>query len=319
MSRNNRLIYVVAGIVFGLGVTAVPVDSLGFNSTPSTVTLQNQIETEYTTTQNIVVEHSGAATSYFITFSTGNSGSFLTRIMEYRYFFFFIRELEYQLVNDLSDRITLKDLSYGGLSSDEVLTGSFSASGSLQTQVVSFGALVPPEQFPVRGTYRDTITVSLYQGTLDNYNPTPVETVQMQVQATMPDYTKIAVVNPGDPFTPSGRSLAFLFGTLIWGESRNCDVVVRSNNAFNFRITSENLGVMSHIDPGINDSIGYDFVFDGQVLDLSSPNGATPTGWLSGSTGYEGIRYPVEVVIRQYGQVEAGTYQDNITITVTSY
>jgi hypothetical protein len=93
--------------------------------------------------------------------------------------------------------------------------------------------------------------------------------------------------------------------------------LVRSNETFGVSIESQNAGVMAIQTAGDSSTVPYRLSIDGSAVDLSSGN---PVSVLSsvGPTVLAGRRHPISVEILDYGFATDGTYQDNLTITVTA-
>jgi spore coat protein U-like protein len=146
-----------------LSAASIPVwgqITLRFQSTPRNVSGVYVVDSPVVLNQSLSVRHRGAATSYFVTFSAGQSGSFTARAALSAAG----GQLLYQIYAAAGSSSILKDLS-GYPSISEVLAGSLPASGSFQRADHTFIIVPGPAQFPLAGTYQDSVTIRLYEGT----------------------------------------------------------------------------------------------------------------------------------------------------------
>lgn len=255
----------------------------------------------------VQVRHRGPAKSFFVTISTGQSGSFADRTLVNG-----SDTLTYQLHSDSVQYSVVKDLSVP-VTDSEVLAGyaaEFTDTG-WQTVDLSYVITIPAGQSLVAGTYSDSLTLTLYEGTLDNY--TEANTATLSISGPVASTIDMAIVDTGAAFpgwNPQ-RTRLLDFGDLTVGESLACDLLVEANCAFKVHFQSENAGVMVNSDPADTSVVPYTLRVDGAVTDLSSGDpvqvGQSPT-----------IRFPVEVTIGDFGTATAGTYEDVITITVAA-
>ncbi len=252
----------------------------------------------------------GSSTSYFLTFSTGQSGTFATRWAQSAAG----GRVNYQFFDDTTSRNVLKDLS-ANPSASEVLSGTNSASGFV-TMTAGFAAAIAGGQLPVAGTYTDSVTMTIYAGTLGG-TQTSNATQAVSVSITVPALIDLSLVPTGGSFNPSATSAIMDFGMLSMGELRSTDLLVRSNASYTVSLQSQNGGVMTNSIAGDTSTVPYTLSFASTPVALPA---GTPTTVVATAppTSAGGTRYPIQVTIGDFGMATAGTYQDNITITVTA-
>lgn len=241
------------------------------------------------------------ACNYFITFDEGTSGTFNRTLVNGP------NILNYQLYDQASQANILKDLP--SATANEVISGSFTGRGSQQ---LSFFLVIPAEQVVRPGVYRDTITMTAYEGDLSSY--TQDHTRNLRISVTVLEQLDLSLVNPGGSFNPALTSRLIDFGILQTGEFSDFDLRVRSNIGYSVTLSSLNLGNMAHMTPPDPSLIPYTLTANSANVDLSGPattviNTPLPTSPL-------GVPYPMRITVGTIGNASAGVYQDNITITV---
>lgn len=257
--------------------------------------------------QTLTLKHKGDALDYFLTYSSGDSGQWNNRQVSNSG-----SVLSYQVYSDSSKINVLKDLG-DNPSANELITGSFAASGSFQFTTISYTIYVPIGQFDLAGVYNDAFDVTLYSGNLSAYTQEGSKTHGLKV--TMPASLELSVTPTGIPFDDSSTSMNMNFGILQSGASRSADAVVRTNSPYSVLIQSDNGGLLTHMDSLIADTVPYTLLFNGSSTDLS---GTTPIMIVSGATvtPWEGTRYPIDITINDFGMASEGYYSDSITITI---
>ncbi len=288
---------------WAVGGTEWRVDNatLGFTYDPGTGLVANQ---------RLVVQHRGPESDYFVTISTGQSGTFANREL---------RDgsgntLTYQLYQTTALQDVIKDLS-ASPNQAEVLTGSAPEYTGFLTEAldVSYVIYIPPGQTLSAGTYTDSLNLTLYSGAFGS--GTQEDTGTLSVEGPVTATVSIVLVSPGDPWpTYTFQETAdqtMDFGELATGESLGYDLLVESNASFFIALASANAGVMAHTDAGDASIVPYSLTFDGGLVDLSS-GGDVIVG------NSPGFRYSIVVTINEYGAASQGSYEDVVTITVTA-
>jgi hypothetical protein len=195
----------------------------------------------------------------------------------------------------------------------EVISGSTSSTG---TQVIplSFTFFVPTGQVVPPGTYTDQVTFSVYPA----YNSTgmPDTTATITFSVVVAAGAAISIVPTGSSFNSSAPQLTMDFGVLQTGASQSADVLIKQNNNCTVNYSSANSGVLKQIPTPTTDQIPYTLSAEGQTISLAQPGSITlPSGV---SPQPNGNRYPLTVTIGTVGNPSAGTYQDEITISVVA-
>lgn len=275
------------------------------------------LDQEVVISQTISVNHkdkTGGAVSFFITFSTGQSGTFTNRELRSAG----ADVMYYNIYDNNIERNILKDLS-ANPSNDQVLTGSFTAEeaavGGGTTKDITFTVILDPDQFPLAGTYQDTIEIKLYEGTPANSSGKPADTETMDISSVMDPVLEMSLLPDGGGFDVSSTSLTLDFGTMYSGSTRSADLRVRSNSTYGAQIRSANGGVMLIQDPNDSSVVPYLLTVNGNSVNLSS-GADQPIADLAGPTGENGDLYDIDVQIQDYGMASEGLYSDILTITV---
>lgn len=256
---------------------------------------------------SIEVFHFDDPTDYFITISGGQNGTTSNRISMNPS----NNSIEYFLYNNLSDKIIIKDLSTTP-SSNEVISGSLPNGHTRQT--VTYNLYIPPGAFHPGGQYSDTVTVSLYKGNLSSYTFSDSRDLTFNIQ--VPDVIDISLVPLGANFDINSSNMTFDFGELFPGQTKNADIIVRSNLSYEVSLSSQNGSILKSIDPANSSEIPYICSINGSTITLPP---LTPAVILQGiPTSNTGDRNRIDIVIGNFWDVGSGTYEDNITITLSA-
>ena len=307
---NNRtpvLVFLAACVLFP-GVLGG--QTLRFGTTPATVTGTCQLDTEVSLPQTIQVRHKGAATSYFVTFSTGSSGSFAARTAVNGG-----RVLQYQIYDNLTNRNVQKDLTASPAAS-EVISGSMPQSNGFQTQTGAFTVYLLPGQLPPAGIYTDTITMKLYPGTVGS--PGAVQdTASFIVSITVNAALDIALVPRGAPFSIYGTSLALNLGVLAAGGTGSVDLVIRSNSLNSVTVSSQAGGVLKNVDTTDPSTVPYSLAVNGTPASLAA-GVPWPIVTSAPATAFAGSRYTLTFTVGTAVWPTEGSYSDVLTFQATA-
>lgn len=129
--------------------------------------------------------------------------------------------------------------------------------------------------------------------------------------------TELALVNSGAPFDPKAQAQKLDFDKLTKGKAKGFDLRVRSNAGYHVLLESENGGVMKNLDPRASGSIPYLLHLGSLPVNLSRGR-QTALSRNNRLTDRNGDRHELLVTIGEIGNAPAGTYRDNITISVIS-
>jgi hypothetical protein len=195
----------------------------------------------------------------------------------------------------------------------EVISGSVAGLAS-QVIPLSFLFFVAPGQVVPPGTYTDQITFSVYPAYNSTGAPDITQTITFSV--VVGAGAAISIVPTGSSFNSAAPQLTLDFGTLQTGQAKSCDVLILQNNNCTVNYTSANKGVLKQIPTPTADQIPYTLSASGLNIDLTQPGSITlPSGV---SPQPNGNRYPLIITIGTLGNPAAGTYQDQIIISVVA-
>ena len=196
---------------------------------------------------------------------------------------------------------------------NEVISGSLAGQSS-QVVPLSFIYYIAPGQVVPPGTYTDQITFSVYPAYNSTGAPDVSQTITLSV--VVGAGAAISIVPTGSSFNSSAPQLTLDFGTLQTGQAKSCDVLIKQNNNCTVNYSSANNGVLKQIPTPTADQIPYTLSASGLNIDLTQPGRITlPSGV---SPQPNGNRYPLIITIGTLGNPAAGTYQDQIIISVVA-
>jgi len=242
--------------------------------------------------------------NYFVTFSRNSSGNY-NRVLKNG-----STQISYQIYKDASLATVLKDRPEA--TSSEVISGT-APNTTPVTIPLTFIVYIPPGQVVGPGTYTDTVTLSVYNGsfTSGQADATVTITISAQIRAV----ADLALVASGASFAAS-TSRTLDFGNLAPGQNLGCDLRIRSNIGYTIALASQNRGVLKAPTP-ITFTIPYAMILRGQTLDLT-PAQATFPATSPFITDNNGQTYGVGVTIGTFTDPPAGTYTDVVTVTLTT-
>lgn len=219
--------------------------------------------------------------------------------------------LEYQIHDSLNRRMSLKDMP--SADANEVIQSSFGPGETIKE--LSYVIVVPPGQIKPSGRYNDAIKVTLYSGTPNDFVQKDSRTVTFSIMVD--EVAEMSLAKAGSSFDPGRKSQAMDFGPLEKGKAKGFDLRVRSNVGYHVTLESENGGVLKNIDPQYKDTIQYVLKTDGKPVSLGSGR-QTPISKNNRLTDPNGDRHEILVTVGDTSKVTAGTYRDNVLITVIS-
>ena len=250
----------------------------------------------------VTISNKKGSCSYFLTFSSGQAGSYSRQMRDGG------NNLQYQLFDSPSQSNILKDLP--SASAGEVLQGTLDGREEPQHD---FYLVLPPQQVVPPGVYQDTITITLYEGTLSSY--TEIRSRNVRLQAVVGEQIDVSITDNAMPFDTGQTSRIIDFGILTEGETSIFDILVRSNAGYTVTLESQNSGAMRILDPTDPSIVPYVFQVNGAAINLSGGNPVTVSNSVA-RTPPGGITHDVEVTVGEIGEATAGNYEDNIMITV---
>jgi spore coat protein U-like protein len=256
-------------------------------------------------TSSFVVSRGGGSgrVDFFVTFSGASPGA-PTRVLNGNN-----RSLQYQIYDSLSFGSVL-----GGLpsaTSSQALRGRFS--GAEQKQQFTFVIAIPGMQICPPGEYSGAVTLTLCEGTLDRF--TEIESHTIRISSRVSAATELSLVSQGSAFTPDAVMKKLDFGSLTKDKWLGFDLRVRSNTVYDVLLESENGGHLKSGDPKESSVIPYTLTIAGASVDLRQRIAIAGPQTSARSTE-QGERLEMVVKIGDTEEASAGSYRDNIIITV---
>jgi hypothetical protein len=220
-------------------------------------------------------------------------------------------QIDYQIYDSVARRTALRELP--AATASEVLRGAFRPGEEIKD--LSYVIVVPPGQLTRAGLYNDPIKITVYQGEPEDFIEQDSKTVLFSIRVD--PVTELSLGESGATFDPKAKSHRLDFGTLTKGKAGGFDLRIRSNAGYHVTLESEHGGVMKHVDPRVAGTIPYVLRVDGaptglgrdQQVSLSRRNRLTDSS---------GDRHELSVIIGAVGGAAAGTYQDNLTVSVVA-
>lgn len=193
--------------------------------------------------------------------------------------------------------------------------GASSRTGTYYIEVPQASATSPT--VAKAGQYQDTFTVKVYDGnfssgTVDNsYNVT--------ITINVPIIARLSLVDSGGAFNASDTSQTLNFGSLVTNATLGFDMRAVTNAGYEIKFSSQNDGVMKHTNPSVTTTIPYTASVNGNEQSLVG-SASVPISMVSvsGQTSLSGANNPVVFKIGDASNKVAGSYSDNITVTMAT-
>lgn len=166
------------------------------------------------------------------------------------------------------------------------------------------------------GTYSDTITISIYEGTTKD-NGSLAKQYSFSINVEVPSDVSLSLVNSGAAFDAARTSLSLDFGTLETSETLSFDLVIKANAGYGLSFRSENSGNLKHETEAQLIAYELDISGIGSNLSLSSEQSFSLPAYDT-ATYQDGFRYPITVRIGDVTNKLSGSYSDFITLTITA-
>lgn len=274
------------------GVVTIPYDTMG-------------------TQFSLTVTHSGDATDYFLGFSASSNGGYDPRILEEQKS---KSQLTYNLFTQSGDVLKDPDTAFAA---NEVLSGSFPQSATLQQQTFLVDARVLATAFDEAGVYDDTITIQIYTGDPSGaYAKYGGGRTRVDLEVTVPNISELSIVGDGGAYDPAATAYTMDFGPLATGQLQNADMLFRSNSPYTLSVASANGGVLVNtLITTSTDQIPYTLRVNGVAANLG---GNFKIDQTNAGTGPIYLRYDLQVEIGTFGVVDAGIYEDVLTFTLSA-
>lgn len=327
MANRFRLMTMIAiaAVLTLLGAPAVTAQvTLSIDSLQGNLSVQNGISQDSSVDLPITIAHQGDATDWFVTVSRGASATFDPREARIRVkgtwytTNYNVYTPEGQIARDLT----------GPVSSDEVLSGSFSASAGGQTQSSTFTVQIPAGQYVLAETYEDDLDVTLYRGSpTDTANAVQVEQSVVTILPVTSEMVMVGIVPPGGAPGARTESYEMDFGELAPGSSRTADLILRANSLYQVEASSRHSGeLFLYPDTGADTTpdldatpIPYEFIYDGKSYNLQNTKRVEQVRGKVADPSFPFERRTIEVVIGDFADLPAGTYRDVISLTISAF
>lgn len=210
-------------------------------------------------------------------------------------------QLAYDLYKDgrLSQRV-------GDIRSNESAMFALEMSEKADDASIQFFSNIPAGQLVAKGTYQDQVTVNVYE-VRDGIPVGPIATRTARVRTKVRSVVSASVIVDGVSRPLYGSVGTLDLGDLTRGGSGRFELSVGGNSDYSLSLSSENSGrLISSENPG---GIGYQLFVSGRAVSLA--RGTTVD---LGGAG----RYELLVQTSAAGEAIAGTYHDNLILTITA-
>lgn len=302
-----NLIFLLVTFVIGFHAKAdCPQAYLSLNS--QFVNLQNDISPRIDFYVNRVYSFEGC--SYKVGITKGSAPSYQRKLYNGS------STMNFQLAKNNSMSQVLKDQA-DWTTSSEYYEGRFRSNRGNSRKRFRMYAEAELSTNPARGYYYDWFYLNLYEeissGSFVLRDSRPILFYYYE-----PDNIHLSLVESGDPFDQFDTSQLINFGNLYQGQTRGFDIVIQSTNGYNLKISSSNNGKMKH--SSANQFVDYTLRVNGAPVNLSSSNN-NPVNVSNGVGPHpsDGFRVPLNIEVGDTSQAAAGQYEDNLTITVSTY
>lgn len=305
--------------IFSIYYSQSALAACGLSFTTQNISTTWSLNFSYIAVQIQVSKSDASACDFGIGFTKGGASSYSTRRMEDG-----TKTLRYQMYKDSGLSKILKDVP--DISSvDDVIMGGFQTGANL-TQTVNYYFEIPynlatSPSFVGAGSYIDSVTLNLYEGSDPLAYVTPVDSKTISLTISVNPMIAISLVNSGSSFQTGLVNRNINFGTLSEGQSSSLDFRIRTNAGFSVTFSSTNNGKMKHINSAKNSTIPYSLYVNGSLLNMSTSASAPVVGTSgSGQTSTEGLAFPIKIVVGSTSAagIVGGTHQDEIIITATT-
>ncbi|HOC29173.1 MAG TPA: spore coat protein U domain-containing protein [Treponemataceae bacterium] len=286
-------------------VTLKKVDRIG--------TVAYGVDSGYESSYSLTVQRKNpGSASFFITVDGGLRGLYDPREASNG-----SSAIGYQIYDNLNDRNIIR--SGSGINFPNVLTGIFSMpSANNESLSVSFAFSVPAGQPKPAGTYTDTITFTLYQGTPNDYDPASANSVSIDIAIRVEPSVSVVLAPAGGAWETGSEQFNLDLQTLTSYKQTVLSMVVKANIGYLIQFNSTNRGAL--VREGSIDELDrapYTLAIDNAPVNLSIADSPSPLG--AQSLAPDGVSsHILEITLGNVDTLRAGTYADAITVTVTA-
>ncbi|MBF0360884.1 MAG: hypothetical protein HQK49_07725 [Oligoflexia bacterium] len=248
--------------------------------------------------------------SYFVGISKGRSSDYNRNL------YLGNSKLPMQLYKNNSSNYIIKDIPDIRSDSD-CITGTFIKKNKILENILTYKTTLSlPANIMLAGTYTESYTVNLYQGTVSSGGLIQ-SSKTLTYTYNYPTKIDLSLVSSGAPFDLTSTYQNLNFGVLASGQSMSFDIVVLSNAGYNLYLSSTYNGNLKHTN--YQSMVNYSMLINNSTINLAGSS-STPVLAASGVgvTANEGQRIPVRVVMGEVKNQLAGQYSDVIFITIAT-
>ncbi|MET4697490.1 hypothetical protein ABIE65_000501 [Constrictibacter sp. MBR-5] len=174
---------------------------------------------------------------------------------------------------------------------------------------VDFQVEVNEGQMMTPGVYLDNLRLVLLDAETDQVLQ---EVTGERIAAEVLPRVQSNLAGTAGAFSPGATFSYMDFGILETGESQSAFLQVRANTAVRIRVSSENGGVLKHVEqPGLP-SVAYTARLDGVPADMSAPIEIMRRPPVRST----GTNYEIRVTIGDVRNKFAGRYRDTVTVEI---
>lgn len=216
-----------------------------------------------------------------------------------------------QIYKDAGHTLIIKDLA-DATSSSDVIDGVFPEGSGSITNTQVYRPSIDPTTYTRFGSYSDTFTIRLYEGTLSSNVLRRTRTVTLTY--TQPKKIDLSLVDTSAAFNIADTTQTLNFGNLTTGAVKAFDLILGYNAGYSLQLSSANNGKLKHA--SLPTTINYALTVNGANVNLSS--GPASVSSNTGVSPAGGLRLPISATIGSIAGKDGGNYSDTITVSVTS-
>lgn len=265
--------------------------NISFNHAYSKKSVPGQIAVE-----QFSVHSTDSNCSFFITFSNFNNNKLINN---------YGQKLSYEIYDSVQHKSQLGDIS--SIQTNNLLSGHLNK--HQPSANFNYYLHVPYKHNAAAGIYSNTVDISVYEGTANNYILRDTQRVRFNV--TIPTDISVSIQSTLNIGTRSNLD----FGTLQIGESRSFSVIVTANTPYDISIESENRGNLLHNKNKPSASIPYKLQHNAGNINL---NRTTVLSQSKRKFKQDINSYEFKATIKEFDFVLSGKYEDNLVFTVSA-
>jgi hypothetical protein len=165
------------------------------------------------------------------------------------------------------------------------------------------------------GQYADTVSINIVP---KKKNTTGGTSKNISLYLNVQSDLSICLVDKGQPYEEGRTNYALMYGTLVEGQTKGLDLIIKSNSGYRVTVSSENDGRLTHTN-STNYKIDYSFIVNGQSRSLvGSKNNPTEIYYSPVASHENGDVVDIDVSIGSVAGKLAGPYRDYIYFNAIS-